>query len=117
MREFDIGETAAEGDLAKAYEVMRGEIAKTDYPTVIRSEMETLAKQAAQAGDWSAASATYARLGKWSGMEGDESSLLGKLTDAALDAAIKNAVASEIENMPDDKLAELLAKRKAKAGA
>jgi len=117
MREFDIGETAAEGDLAKAYEVIRGEIAKTDYPSTIRLEMESLAKQARAAGDFGAASASLARLGKWSGMEGDADSLLSKLTDAALDAAIEAAVKERIANMTPEQIAEVRRVHDEKAGA
>jgi hypothetical protein len=118
MREFDIGETAAEGDLAKAYEVLRAEIAKTDYPTTIRTEMEALARQASQAGDHASAGAAWARLGKWSGMEGDgEAGTLGKLADAALEAAIKQAVESEVVGMDEERFAALVAKRAEKAGA
>jgi hypothetical protein len=115
-REFGIHKSTAADDLRRAYDVVRDRIAATDYPSVIRSEMETIARGAAANGDNATASITWYRLGRFAGMEESEDSLVKKLSDAALEAAIKQAVAEKIEGMSEAEFADLQQRRAAKAG-
>lgn len=119
MREFDISDTTAERDMAAAYGIVKGEIERTDYPSVVRAEMEMLAKLAVHRGgkgDYAVARAALSQLGKWSGMEdGDEDSLVKKLSDAALEVAIKSAAKEAMASMSDEEFEALAKQRKERA--
>lgn len=104
-------------DLRRAYDVVRERIAATDYPTIIRNEMEAIARTAAADGDKATASITWYRLGRFAGMEESEDSLVKKLSDAALEAAIKQAAAATVEGMSEAEFEDLKQRRAAKAGA
>lgn len=117
MREFGVGETTAERDLANAYAIIRDRVSRTDWATMARVELASLAQRATvrgDVGDWSVAKGAWERLGKWAGLEdkADEISLAAKLTDAALDIAIKQAVTERIEAMPVEELEALVKRRR-----
>lgn len=113
VREFGIAMSTAAEDLRRAYEVIRARLQATDLPSVIRTEMEALARDAHANGDRGVASVTWFRLGRLSGMTDEsESSLVQKLSDAALDAAIGQAVAERIERMDESQLEELLRRKR-----
>lgn len=119
MSTFGISETQAERDIAKAYDIIRRRVANTDFATMVKTELTHLAKRAAErgdVGDWSVAKGAWERLGKWAGLEqGDEDSLAKKLTDSALEIAIKQAVAEQVKAMPVEELEALIAERKGAA--
>lgn len=119
MSEFEISESQAERDIAKAYDIIRRRVANTDFATMVKVELARLAERAAErgdVGDWSVAKGAWERLGKWAGLEqGDEESLAKKLTDAALDIAIKQAMEERIAGMTDEEFEALAKRRKEKA--
>jgi hypothetical protein len=116
MAKFGISETQAERDIAKAYEVIRKRVAATDYAALCRVELTHLAKRAAErgdVGDWSVAMGAWERLGKWAGLEqNDEDSLVKKLSDAALEVAIKSAAKDAMASMSDEEFEALAKARK-----
>lgn len=119
MATFGIGESQAERDIAKAYEIIRKRVANTDFATLVKVELTQLAKRAAErgdVGDWSVAKGAWERLGKWAGLEqADESSLAAKLTDAALEVAIKQAAKEAMASMSDEEFEALAKARKERA--
>lgn len=86
-------------------------------PSVIRTEMEGLARRQHEAGDRGGASLTWFRLGRLSGMGGESDEVQArKLSDQALNAAIAAALALRVESMSTAELEDLLARRKAQEG-
>jgi hypothetical protein len=120
ISKFDVSDTTAERDIANAYEIIRKRVAATDYASLCRVELTHLAKRAAErgdVGDWSVAKGAWERLGKWAGLEqNDEDSLVKKLSDAALEVAIKSAAKEAMSSMSDEEF-EALAKARKERGA
>lgn len=115
-KEFGIAMSTAATDLKKAYAVIKDRLEAMDLGSTIKTEMESIAREARAKGDNHGASLTWFRLGKLAGLgEDNEDSLVKKLGDAALDAAINQAVAARIEAMSEAEFADLQARRAAKA--
>lgn len=119
MAKWGVCETQAALDIRRAYASIQERVT-TDMPTLaarVRDRLEAVALSAEADGDWAAAAGALHKLGKLSGMEegGNEDSLVKKLGDAALDAAINQAVAAKIEAMSEAEFADLQARRAAKA--
>lgn len=121
MAEFTVSDTTAERDLANAQGIIRDRVAATDFASLARLELQYLASRATErgeVGDWAVAKGAWEKLGRWAGLEGaGESGVLGKLTDAALNAAIENAVKERMLAMTDEQIAELQQQRAAKMEA
>lgn len=117
VAEFGCSAATAELDLKRAYEVIKSRLAATDLPSVIRTEMEALARAAADRGDRAVASVTWFRLGRLSGLtdESDETQAR-KLSDQALDAAIRASLAMRVESMSTEELEDVLRRRRASEG-
>ena len=114
--EFSISMSTAALDLKKAYAVIRDRLEAMDLGSTIKTEMESLARESRAKGDNHGASLTWFRLGKLAGLgEDNEESLVAKLGPAALDAAIRQAVAERVENMSEAEFADLQERRAAKA--
>jgi len=111
----DVSERTLHRDMAKAYTIIRERLEAMDVGTVVRTELEHIARTAEMAKDYATASATWGRLAKLAGLEQPETSLAAKLTDAALEHAIKAAVTERVKAMQPDELEALLAEKQGAA--
>ena len=119
MAKWGVCETQAALDIRRAYASIQERVT-ADMPTLaarVRDRLEAVALAAEADGDWAAASGALHKLGKLSGMEegSSEDSLVKKLGDAALDAALRQAIAERMENMSEAEFADLQERRAAKA--
>lgn len=110
-KEFRISPRTAAHDLAKAYVVLKDRLAATDVATVVRTELEGLARRAEFKGDEATAVNAWARLAKLAGLEVTEVTVTHKLSDAELTAAIDAEIARRLETMPDDEFGRLMERR------
>jgi hypothetical protein len=118
MQKFGIGRTAASEDISRAYEEVAWRVNRMlpTLPGRIRAALERLAHTCEASGnptDRATASITLFRLGKLSGMsEASDETLAGRLSDAALDAAIRSELAVRVQRMSCEELEELLARKR-----
>lgn len=120
MERWGIGERQAALDIRRAYLAIQERV-NADMPTLaarVRDRLEAVALAAEEHGDWAAAAGALHKLGKLSGMEegASEDSLVKKLSDAALEAAIRQAVAERVERLSDAEFEDLAKRRAARAG-